>query len=354
MVFCGANFDQIQSIKALLVCFEVVSGLKVNLAKSALLPVGEADNLGLADVLGCGMASLSLKYLGLPLGASFKAKSIWDDILEKVDRRLASWKRLYLSKGGRVTLIRSTLSNLPTYFLSLYPIPASVADCLEKLQQDFLWGGLNDEFKYHLVNWNKVCSPISEGVLGIRKLRVFNQALLGKWLWRYTHEREAWWRIVMDAKYGSEWGGWHSVDTIGPHGVGLWRFISRGWRLFSSHTRFDPANGSNIIFWDDVWCGETTLKEAYLGLYNIASAKEVSLADNMDFIGGIRQWNVSFLRLVHDWELEVLASFYTLLYSFRVHKEGEHEIWWITSSKGRFDVRSYYNTLVRKVASPFP
>jgi hypothetical protein len=80
---------------------------------------------------------------GLPLGACFKAKPIWDDILEKVDRRLASWKRLYLSKGGRVTLIKSTLSNLPTYFFSLFPIPTSVAKCIKKLQCDFLWGGFD-------------------------------------------------------------------------------------------------------------------------------------------------------------------------------------------------------------------
>ena len=193
--------------EALLVCFEAVSGLKVNFTKSALILVGDVDKLvELADILGCRMASLPLKYLGLPLGASFKAKPIWDNILEKVDRRLASWKRLYLSKGDRVTLIKSTLSNLPPYFLSLYPIPASVAECLEKLQRDYLWGGLNDEFKYHLVNWDKVCSPITEGGLGIRKLRVFNQALLGKWLWRYMHEREAWWRVVVEAKYGSELG----------------------------------------------------------------------------------------------------------------------------------------------------
>jgi hypothetical protein len=153
------------------------------MAKSALVPVGDVVNVGeLASVLGCGTASLPLKYLGLPLGACFKAKPIWDDIMEKVNRRLASWKRLYLFKGGRFTLIKSTHSNLPTYFLSLFPIPASVAKHIEKLQRDFLWGGLNEEFKYHLVNWDNVCSPISEGSLGNRKLRVFNQALLGKWL----------------------------------------------------------------------------------------------------------------------------------------------------------------------------
>jgi hypothetical protein len=95
-----------------------------------------------------------------------------------------------------------------------------MAKRIEKLQRDFLWGGLKEEFKYHLVNWDKVCSPISEGGLGIRNLRVFNQALLGKWVWHYVHEREAWGRIVVDAKFGYEWGGWHSIDTLGPHGVG--------------------------------------------------------------------------------------------------------------------------------------
>jgi hypothetical protein len=44
----------------------------------------------------------------------------------------------------------------------------------------------------------------------------------------------------MDAKLDSEWGGWHSINTLGPHGVGLWKYISWGWRLFSSHTIFDP------------------------------------------------------------------------------------------------------------------
>ena len=75
----------------------------------------------------------------------FKKKSIWNPILEKVEKRLAGWKRLYLSKGGRVTLIKSTLSNFSTHFLSLFPIPVSMEAPLEKLQQNFLWGGLGDE-----------------------------------------------------------------------------------------------------------------------------------------------------------------------------------------------------------------
>jgi hypothetical protein len=126
-------------------------------------------------------------------------------------------------------LIKSILSNLPRYFLSLFPILADVDKRIEKIQQDFLLGGgVNDEVKLYLIDWDTMCSPISEGGLGIRNVRKFNQALLGKWLWQYAYEEEAWWRLVLVAKYGSIWGDWRFCDFIEAHGVGLWKFICMG------------------------------------------------------------------------------------------------------------------------------
>ena len=73
------------------------------------------------------MGSLPMKYLGMLLGTSFKTASIWNPILEKMEKKLSGWKHLYLSKGGRLMLLKSTLSSLPTYFLSLFTIPKAVA-----------------------------------------------------------------------------------------------------------------------------------------------------------------------------------------------------------------------------------
>ena len=87
---------------------------------------------------------------------------------------------MYLSKGGKVTLIKSSLSSLPTYFLSLLPLSGKVAKCIEKLQRDFLWNGIGGDPKIHLVNWAKVCKPLQVGGLGIRRLGSFDSALLGK------------------------------------------------------------------------------------------------------------------------------------------------------------------------------
>ena len=69
----------------------------------------------------------------LSFGSSFKAKPIWNVIIEKVERCSASWKHLYLSKGSRTTLIKSTLLNLPIYFLLMFPLPACIASRIEKL-----------------------------------------------------------------------------------------------------------------------------------------------------------------------------------------------------------------------------
>jgi hypothetical protein len=139
LIFCEACPEQIHYVRLILLCFEAVSGLKVNLGKSEMVAVGDVGNVGtLAAFLGCRVARLPMKYLGLPLGAAYKAASIWNEVIEKMERRLAGWKKLYLSKGGRVTLIKSTLSNLPTYYLSLFPVPVSVANRIEKIQRDFL------------------------------------------------------------------------------------------------------------------------------------------------------------------------------------------------------------------------
>lgn len=79
-----------------------------------------------------------------------------------------------LSKGGRITMNKSTLSNLPMYFLSLFSILVGVANSIKKIQQDFLRYEVGDEFKFHLVSWSNICSPISLGGSGVRNLILFN------------------------------------------------------------------------------------------------------------------------------------------------------------------------------------
>ena len=142
----------------------------------------------LAYILQCRVGSLPMKYLGMPLGTSFKTASIWNPNFKKMEKKLSRWKHLCLSKGGRLMLLKSTLSSLLMYVLCFFTIPKFVAARLEIIQRNFLWGSSEGSFKYPLVAWEKVCLPIEMGGLGIRSVVSFNQALLGKWLWGYGHE----------------------------------------------------------------------------------------------------------------------------------------------------------------------
>jgi len=67
-------------------------------------------------------------------------------------------------------------------------------------------------------------------------------------------------------------------------------------------------------------CGDTVLKEAFPVLFGIAHANDVSVADNLELLGGSNQWSVSFSREAHDWKVDVFASFFQVLHSVNVRR----------------------------------
>ncbi|RVW15857.1 putative ribonuclease H protein [Vitis vinifera] len=151
----GANKEHLSHLSWVLFWFEAASGLKINLSKSEIIPVGLFD-------VGRG-------------GRKSEEKT---RVMEKAIH-LQRW---------RITLIKSTMASIPIYQMSLFRMPNIVVRRLEKLQRDFLWGGGNMERKAHLVKWEIVCGDKGRGGLGLRRLGLMNKALLGKWIWRYACE----------------------------------------------------------------------------------------------------------------------------------------------------------------------
>ncbi|MFS7909556.1 putative RNA-directed DNA polymerase [Helianthus anomalus] len=112
------NFHNLARI---LRCFHFSSELKVNFMKSQLYGVG-VDNGELswvASILGCKTGTYPFVYLGLPVDANMGLVKKWRLIMEKFESKLSLWKARTLSFGGRMTLIKAVLGNLPTYYFSL-------------------------------------------------------------------------------------------------------------------------------------------------------------------------------------------------------------------------------------------
>ena len=217
-------------------------------------------------MLGCRVGKLPISYLGLPLGASFKSSWVWDAVEERFKKRLTMWKRQYLSKGGRLTLIKSILSSLLIYFMSLFVIPRKVSSRLEISKGIFIGWWCPTE-KPHLVNWNLVCVD-KEGGLGICSLVALNKAR--KWSWRFVEVRESLWKQSIIGKFGEEEGGWRSTGVRGGYGVGVWKTIRNEQEGIRSGSR----NGRRVKFGKDLCCEDQTLKEVFLNIFLLIVNKD--------------------------------------------------------------------------------
>jgi hypothetical protein len=213
---------------------------------------------------------------------------------------------------------------------------------------------MGDETKFHLVSWHWVCSPIKVGGLGVCNIIKFNQALLGKWMWRFSQEHDTLWRLGIEVKYESVRGGWSSLLVTGSYGVSVWKFIRRGWDNVAKYLRFEVGEGAHIRFWHDLWCGNKPLKLCYLVLYSISRFPNAWVVDNLFVVGGVAHWNVLFTRYAQDWEVEMVISFYELLYFIRIRHREVDRVVWNLSKKMNFEVKTFYKALVCHEAAQFP
>ncbi|CAJ2652400.1 unnamed protein product [Trifolium pratense] len=158
------SWANVRALRAVLVLFETMSGLKVNFNKSMLVGVNIPESwlCEAASTLCCKVGKIPFLYLGLQIGGDPRRLVFWEQILTRLKNRLSGWKSRFLSFGGRLE-----------------------------------YGGLGD-----------------------RQLREFNIALLGKWCWRMLVDREGLWFRVLVARYGLEGG---SLRAGGQRGSVWWR-----------------------------------------------------------------------------------------------------------------------------------
>ena len=68
------------------------------------------------------------------------------------------------------------------------------------------------------------------------------------------------WENAIKAKYGINKLGWWSKKSSYSHGVGCWKSILVVLEHFKSLVHFRVKDGSRVLFWYDVWCGDRPLK----------------------------------------------------------------------------------------------
>lgn len=171
LIFCPAKRKTLTNIRRDLDCFQILSGLKINFSKSGLIVLGKNSmwTSQMASKLGCNLVELPITYLGIPLANTNKLAT-WKPVIEKVRKKLASWKSGLLSKAGRLVLIKSVLNSIPLYYMSLFKVPKLVVKQIIKAQRNFFWTGSENRKGLRPISWNLIQRPKSLGGLGVDDL----------------------------------------------------------------------------------------------------------------------------------------------------------------------------------------
>jgi hypothetical protein len=190
-----ADARQLFCLKALLHSFAESTGLKVNYHKSCLIPINvDADKVTqLVGVFGCIVGTLPFTYLGLPLGTTKPLVKDFAPLVCRVEIRLFA-SSTFLSYSGRLQLVNSILSSLPTYFMCTIKLPKMVIEAIDKIRKNCLWrGNAIDAKGYNLAAWPTVTIPKEKGGLGVRDLYLQNEAILIKQLDKFYNKKDIPW-----------------------------------------------------------------------------------------------------------------------------------------------------------------
>ncbi|GAU27873.1 hypothetical protein TSUD_159670 [Trifolium subterraneum] len=198
------SWANVRALRAILVLFETMSGLKVNFNKSLLVGVNIFESWLGEVALCCKVGKILFLYLGLPIGGDPRHLGFWEPVLARLKKRLSGWKNRFLSFGGRPVLLKSVLTSLHVYTLSFFKAPSGIISSIEYIFIKKNWGGCEDFRKISWVKWKTICLRKEYGGLRVRQLREFTLALLGKWCWRLLVHTEGLWFRVLAARYGRE------------------------------------------------------------------------------------------------------------------------------------------------------
>jgi hypothetical protein len=227
------------------------------------------------------------KYLGLPTPDGHMSRGKFQNLQAQLTKRLLMWGDGHLAQAGREVFIKSVAQALPTYLMGVFKLPFSVCDDLTKLVRNFYWGAKDGKRKTHWRSWEKLQKPKSQGGLGFRDFRLFNQALLARQAWRLLIKPDSLCARVLKAKY---YPNGRLEDTVfSGNASSTWQAITHGLDLLKKGLIWRVGNGQSIRIWRDAWIPRPTTYKP------VSSKRRCRLRFVSELIDQFGEWKIDVL-----------------------------------------------------------
>jgi hypothetical protein len=135
-----ASQKELFCLKGILETYAQATGLRVNYAKSCMVPLNMDTEQAqtLAGVFGCQLQAMPFTYLGLPMGNNMPRVIHFAPLMHRIERQLTSTSSL-LTHARKLQLVNSVLSSLPTYLMCSVSVPVEVHEYIDRARRHCMW-----------------------------------------------------------------------------------------------------------------------------------------------------------------------------------------------------------------------
>ena len=143
LIFCKASLEECDSLQRILQVYERALGQQLNRAKTSLFFSSNTNPSVQEEIkqrFGAQVIRQHEKYLDLPSLVGRKRRNTFNDIKEKLVKKLAGWKEKLLSKASNEVLIKAVAQTIPTYIMSCFKLPDTLCEELMSMIRNFWWG----------------------------------------------------------------------------------------------------------------------------------------------------------------------------------------------------------------------
>lgn len=191
------------------------------------------------------------KYLGMPEHFGRRKRDTFSSIVERIKQKARSWTNKLLSSAGKVVMIQSVLSAVPSYSMTCFELPVSLCKRIQSAVTRYWWDNNENAKKMAWVSWSSMAKPKALGGLGFRDFQTYNVALLAKIGWRLLQNPNCLLGRVLMGKHCPENDILLAKETSTmSHG---WRSILLGRDLLVQNLGWAVGNGQSINVWQDPW-----------------------------------------------------------------------------------------------------
>jgi hypothetical protein len=320
-----------------------MSGLKINYQKSEIFLIGGDNDTAnfYTDMFGCHIGTLPMKYLGVPVSFRGLKNSDLNFIDVKFTKKLDAWVGGSSSSGGRLTLVDSCLSNLPSYIMAMFLLNKTFIEKLDVHRRRFFWHGKKQKKGYYMVKWTRVCRSKKKGVLGVKDIRKQNISLLCKWWWK-LETLDGLWQDIVKAKYLRN----KTVATVSSkfNDSPCWKAILKVKDTYFAGRKVVLNNGNITRLWKDPIMGEQPFCEKFPVLFNLCQVQDCTVKSCKE-----ANFEIPFRRHLRGELLDQWQHILNTLLLAPSHDENDR-ITWSLNKNAIFSTKSIYTFLEKNLA----